>query len=154
MWIYILLIVLWGLVVVQYTLIRNSHDTTCSIRYVKGIPDLDKGSVVTIDLCSDQIIIDDNLIIPLERVKRATSFKVRQVTLEGKNIKDKKDLRSHLLNLWRAKKNLSFLSVEFINNQGHECNGLFVSDSYPYMQEFADTVNEKIGLAVKGQIIT
>ena len=154
MWLYIILIVLWGLVVVQYTLLASSHDTAGCIRYFKGIPDLDKGSVVTINLCSDQIVINDNLMIPLEKVKRATFFKVRQVTLEGENIKNKKDLRRRLFKPWGAKKDLSFLSVEFINNQGHECNGLFVSDSYSDMKEFADTVNKNIGFAAKGQIIT
>jgi|GEM_PF-3899522 len=154
MWLYISLIILCGVVAVQYTLTTNSYDNSGRVRFVKGIPDFDKGSVVTINFCSDQIIVNDNYIIPLERVKRATSFKVRQVTLEGKDIKDKKDLRRRLFKLWGAKKNLNFLSVEFINNQGHECNGLFVSDSYPYIKEFADTVNKKIGFPVKGQIIT
>lgn len=114
------------------------------IKLVNGIPDIKDGSTVSLYLCNDRIAIDDNFFIPLNRVIEASAFRVRGVTLK-ENTLIGKTLAFCFCGLFGTQKT-NFLSIEYIDLSGQQCNGLFITGDKP-AKFFVDTINKKINFS-------
>lgn len=120
--------------------------------YVRGVPELSKGSKVNISLYSDRISINDDVIIPLDKIMLVKDFKINELRMTDSLWISKVQLGSNwLVRIWAliyCLRNINvrhFLSIEFLNDKGQECKGLFVSGGRPATKTFVEVVNRQIG---------
>ncbi len=96
----------------------------------------------------------------LENIRQATTFKVKQVLLSSQS-----DIKKAILDWLLPKrlgilircimntKTLTFLSVEFVDQQGQECNGMFFSDNHQNINRLAEDINRQTDIVLKGHIL-
>lgn len=131
------------------------------MRFVKGIQGINRGTRVTIDLCPDKILINNQEIIPLNNVKQAETFQVRSIRLDNSVGSEQagsgwiflKRVRTIIrLILGLDSQKLIILTLKFVDRKGEECSCMFVSDNRPCTCSFADAVNKQSGIQSGAEI--
>lgn len=136
--------------------IKGSIYSINQIKLVKGISDIAEGTKVSIFLYNDKISISDKVDIPINRVKGATTFRVRGVTMKGKSVFNKAAFFGLMYRPLRAvtgylsgfvsgivAQKINLLSIEYLNKQGQQCKGLFITGNLP-VKFFADAINKQV----------
>ena len=130
------------------------------MKFVKGIPDLQEGQNVGLYLYKDKITLDDNQIIPLERIKKAVVFTEKELKLKDKSVIGRAALGGLLLGPLGAvvggvsgvgdkkkEKTLIFLSVEYTDKDGENSKLVFLAgDGAIGLNGFASRVNKMVGI--------
>lgn len=113
-------------------------------KYLRGIPEIDEGSKVSIAFHNDMLCINDNVLIPLNSIKSTENFRVQQVNYDrefSNNIINKTyyrfyryrifniffSLLNQIFNCLSVKK-LNFMSIEYMDSTGSPSKGLFLAD--------------------------
>jgi len=133
--------------------------TLFSMKFVKGIPDLQEGQGVVLYLYREKVSINDNQIIPLERINKVVVFTEKELKMKDKSVVGRAALGGLLLGPLGAviggisgagdkKKNntLTFLSIEYKNKDGENSKLVFLaSDTTMGLNGFANEINKMIG---------
>lgn len=108
-------------------------------KYLNGIPEITQGAKVSIALANGSLCINENILIPLKKIRNVENCKVHQVKWGSKSIGKIyfRYYRNRLFNIifglfnpiinCLSVQKLNLMSIEYFNCEGIQCKGLFLA---------------------------
>lgn len=108
-------------------------------KYLNGIPEITQGVKVSITLNNYSLCINENYLIPINRIRSVENCKVHQVRWGSKTIGKIyfRFYRNRLFNIIFGLLNqiinclsvqkVNLMSIEYLNCEGYQCKGLFLA---------------------------